>query len=254
MQLAVRPGGAWDAPHIAAPANCGVAPGRKRTARCCLRPHRRGTARCLAGKGGPPQSTPSPFCRPPLLNLAARPPRTHPAADVMLSFSFPVVLSSLQSALKLASCCNRSDASGRSVRVLPCGPPYVSNNPFAPRVADPMSANSTCAVVQVIPGLGAGQVVALQLPAGASYNPIAGRALKTTKSFLWGLRRFRVPLRDDFTQLQFLDDDFYVRGCVGVWEGVDWGGWTHSEQQPTGTGEECGGGVCVKGHLQGRWQ
>lgn len=131
-----------------------------------------------------------------------------PAANVTLSFSFPVVLSLLQSALKLASCCKRSDAAGRSVRVLPCGPPYVAANPFAPRADDPMAANATCAVVQVVPGLGAGQVVALQLPAGASYSPLAGRARKTAEVFLWGLRRFRVPLRDNFQQLKNASEDF----------------------------------------------
>ncbi len=119
-----------------------------------------------------------------------------------LSFSYPVVPAALQSALKLASCCGRDDAPGRTVRVLPCGAPWVVPDPFGLAVpSDPLRRNSTCAVVQVVPGLGAGQVVALQLPQGAVYNPVAGRAKNKSEVYLWGLRRFRVPLRDNFEQL-----------------------------------------------------
>lgn len=129
-------------------------------------------------------------------------PEVPPDANVTLYFSYPVVLSALQSALKLSSCCKRSDAAGRAVRVLPCAPPFVSADPFSPAPRDPMAQNSSCAVVQVVPGLQAGQVVALQLPKGAQYNPVAGRARNTSEVYLWGLRRFRVPLRDNFQQLK----------------------------------------------------
>lgn len=113
-----------------------------------------------------------------------------------------MVPSYLTTALKLASCCGRSDAAGHAVRVLPCGPPYAPVNPFAPRPKDPMAQNTTCVVVQVVPGLQAGQVVKLQLPQGAAYNPVAGRVRKASEVYLWGLRRFRIPLRDNFQQLK----------------------------------------------------
>jgi hypothetical protein len=52
-----------------------------------------------------------------------------------------------------------------------------------------------------VPGLQAGEVVALWLPKGASYSPYAGRAREASEVFLWGLRRFRIPLRENFQQL-----------------------------------------------------
>jgi len=112
----------------------------------------------------------------------------------------------LQSALKLASCCKRDDAKGRSIKVLPCGAPWVIPNPFARAASDPLRQNTTCVVVQVVPGLEAGQVVTLQLPQGAQYNPVAGRARQKSEVYLWGLRRFRIPLRDNFQQLTGPDD------------------------------------------------
>lgn len=138
-------------------------------------------------------------------------PHTHAlvllTANVTLSFNFPVVPALLQSSLKLGSCCKRSDAAGRTLRVLPCGAPYVTpRDVFAAAPADPMRANTTCVNVQIVPGLQAGQVVTLELPAGATYNPVAGAATKATAVYLWGLRRFRVPLRDNFQQLRNSSD------------------------------------------------
>jgi hypothetical protein len=157
-----------------------------------------------------PPCTQATGCRPlatlpHLLASHASPYASHPlpgpAANVTLGFSYPVVLSALQSSLTLASCCKRDDAMGRSVRVLPCGPPFRFADPFAPAAAEPMAQNSTCAVVRIVPGLRAGEVVSLTLPAGAPYNPVAGRPKKALETYLWGLRRFRIPLRDNFRQL-----------------------------------------------------
>ncbi|KAI8474281.1 MAG: hypothetical protein J3K34DRAFT_375003 [Monoraphidium minutum] len=136
-------------------------------------------------------------------------PEVPPDGNVTLSFSYPVVLSSLQSALKVTSCCSRDDGRGRSLKVLPCGPPFAVPDPFAAASKSAMAANSTCAVIQITPGLGAGQVVALSLQKGATYNPVAGKARAASKpTYLWGLRKFRIPLRDNFQQLTGPNDTF----------------------------------------------
>ncbi|KAI8474284.1 MAG: hypothetical protein J3K34DRAFT_456831 [Monoraphidium minutum] len=144
-------------------------------------------------------------------------PEVPPDGNVTLSFSYPVVLSSLQSALKVTSCCSRDDGRGRSLKVLPCGPPFAVPDPFAAASKNAMAANSTCAVIQITPGLGAGQVVALSLQKGATYNPVAGKARAASKAtYLWGLRKFRIPLRDNFQQLTGPNDTF-GNAHNGVW-------------------------------------
>lgn len=135
-------------------------------------------------------------------------PEVPPDANVTLSFTRPVVPALLQSALRLDSCCRRDDARGRRVVVLPCGAPYVTRDPFTPAPSDPMRTPSTCAVVQIVPGLRAGDAVALRLPRGAVYNAAAGPAREAGEAYLWGLRRFRLPLRDNFQQLKSAKEDF----------------------------------------------
>jgi hypothetical protein len=148
-----------------------------------------------------------PSCRspaaPPLRCRIPSPALPRPPGNVTLSFNFPVTPADLQAALQLASCCKRDDAKGRTLRVLPCaGSRAAPRDPLRPAAAaDAARANSTCAVVQVLPGLKAGEAVTLRLPKGAAYSPYAGKARESSEVYLWGLRRFRIPLRDNFQQL-----------------------------------------------------
>lgn len=131
-----------------------------------------------------------------------------------LTFTYPVTPADVQAALRVESCCNRTDGTGRKLVALPCGPPFVTPDPFATASEaekGPMERNSTCVVVKIEPGLRAGEVVAVRLPKGARYSPVAGNATEEAEVYLWGLRRFRVPLRGNFQQLKwnesFGDDD-----------------------------------------------
>ncbi|GBF96122.1 hypothetical protein Rsub_08870 [Raphidocelis subcapitata] len=138
-------------------------------------------------------------------------PEVPPDANVTLTFTYPVTPADVQAALRVESCCNRTDGAGRELLALPCGPPFVVADPFAAASGaaeqDPMRRNSTCVVIRIEPGLGAGEVVTVRLPKGARYSPFAN-ATKDSEVYLWGLRRFRVPLRDNFQQLKGRDDSF----------------------------------------------
>jgi hypothetical protein len=114
------------------------------------------------------------------------------AGNLTLSFSYPVELSKLASALKLVG----NGASGRTITVSPCissappilwplvfaanGQPKVGSSPSGGSPADLLKVNSTCAVLKIVPGLAAGASAALRLPTGARYSSIAGPVSKDT--------------------------------------------------------------------------
>ncbi|KAF6250306.1 hypothetical protein COO60DRAFT_896848 [Scenedesmus sp. NREL 46B-D3] len=128
-------------------------------------------------------------------------PEVPPDANITLTFSYPVLLSALQSALAVVPCCGSNAGSSQSVRVLPCGPPYVVVDPFAPAAQQlQQQQNSSCAVVRLSPGLSASGVAILRLPKGVRYNTVSGPTSNDTDVYLWGLRRFRIPLRTNFQQ------------------------------------------------------
>uniref|UniRef100_A0A383WAS0 EGF-like domain-containing protein n=1 Tax=Tetradesmus obliquus TaxID=3088 RepID=A0A383WAS0_TETOB len=128
-------------------------------------------------------------------------PEVPPDANITLTFSYPVLLSALQSALAVVPCCGSNAGSSQSIKVLPCGPPYVVVDPFAPAAKQlQQQQNSTCAVVRLVPGLPASGVAMLRLPKGVRYNTVSGPTKNDTNVYLWGLRRFRIPLRTNFQQ------------------------------------------------------
>jgi hypothetical protein len=109
-----------------------------------------------------------------------------PAANITLSFSYPVELSQLAKSLKLVG----SGTSSSAITISPC--PTVS--PIIPMplaftvkgvegagsssssLTDLLKLNSTCAVVKIVPGLQAGAAAVLRLPKGARYSTLAGPA------------------------------------------------------------------------------
>lgn len=52
------------------------------------------------------------------------------AANITLTFSYPVYLPALQQALEVVSCCGSNAGANQKVKVLPCEPPYVVVDPF----------------------------------------------------------------------------------------------------------------------------
>jgi hypothetical protein len=132
--------------------------------------------------------------------------------NITLSFSYPVVLSQLQAALKLVACCNSTAGSGRTLSVMPCPAPAWTPFVFsysASRLADPSATtpalaaqNATCAVVRISPALPVNEGAILRLPKGARYGPLSGPLSGAADQdvYVWGLRRFRIPLRQDFVQ------------------------------------------------------
>lgn len=53
-----------------------------------------------------------------------------PAANITLTFSYPVYLPALQQALEVVSCCGSNAGANQRVKVMPCGPPFVIVDPF----------------------------------------------------------------------------------------------------------------------------
>lgn len=106
------------------------------------------------------------------------------AANITLSFSYPVDLAMLAKALKVAG----PGSAGQTITISPCTtalPPlwpiiFTANGLQGPAgavdtsPADQLQLNSTCAVVKIVPGLAAGASAVLRLPAGAKYSTVAG--------------------------------------------------------------------------------
>ncbi len=147
------------------------------------------------------QPVPAPPTCQPLLNFWSVPYLSlHGCAtgNITLSFSYPVELSKLQAALRVTGAANIA------VKVTPCPPPDFTFYPIFARagVTGPPTtpANTTCAVVRLNPALGVAQAATLELPAGSRYNSLAGPLGKAQGVKVFGLRRFRVPLRQDFQE------------------------------------------------------
>jgi hypothetical protein len=96
-----------------------------------------------------------------------------------------VLLSALQSALAVVPCCGSNAGSSQTIKVLPCGPPYVVVDPFAPAAKQlQQQQNSTCAVVRLTPGLPASGVAILRLPKGVRYNTVSGPTKNDTEVYV----------------------------------------------------------------------
>lgn len=111
------------------------------------------------------------------------------AANLTLSFSYPVELAQLAKSLKVSG----AGAGGRTVTVSPCTTAQFTPLPLpviftaygvtqgaSSSPADLLSLNSTCAVVKIVPGLEPGAAAVLRLPKGARYSPIAGPVAQDT--------------------------------------------------------------------------
>lgn len=111
------------------------------------------------------------------------------AANLTLSFSYPVELAQLAKSLKVSG----AGAGGRTVTVSPCTTAQLTPLPLpiiytaygatqgaSSSPADLLSLNSTCAVVKIVPGLEPGAAAVLRLPKGARYSPIAGPVAQDT--------------------------------------------------------------------------
>lgn len=131
-----------------------------------------------------------------------------------LTFSYPVVPSLMQSALRLGE----RGAAGRQLRVAPCGASAwqswgcgaAGSRLGAPPAGTAAMALETCCLnVTLVPGLRPRELATLYLPEGARYHPRAGaRRARSALLYLHGLRRFRLPLRDDFQQLANASEEF----------------------------------------------
>ena len=91
------------------------------------------------------------------------------AANITLSFTYPIQLDLLAKALKL------TPASGQTITVLPCQPPEVLLPLAGAKAAEVIrKAPLNCALVQLRPGLPLATSAKLELPAGSKYNDVAG--------------------------------------------------------------------------------
>lgn len=116
-----------------------------------------------------------------------------PAANVTLLFSYPVQLSVLQKSLQVVDCCESNAGSQQSIKVLPCEAPYVIVDPFAsPALQAEQRQNTTCAVVQLSPGLPPQAGAIIRLPKGVRYNTVSGPTSNDTDVYVsccWCSRR-----------------------------------------------------------------
>jgi hypothetical protein len=107
------------------------------------------------------------------------------AANITLDFNYPVMLSVLKNSLKVVDCCNSTAGSKQSIKVLPCGPPYVVVDPFASAAEqEQQRQNSTCAIVQLSPGLPPQASAIIRLPAGTRYNTVSGPSKNSTDVYV----------------------------------------------------------------------
>lgn len=111
------------------------------------------------------------------------------AGNITLSFTYPVDLSMLAKAMRVAG----QGSAGREITVSPCPAVLQTPRPLVFSAAgaqddaaagespeDLLQVNSTCAVVKIVPGLAAGTSVVLRLPAGSKYSSIAGPVVLDT--------------------------------------------------------------------------
>ena len=63
--------------------------------------------------------------------------------------------------------------------------------------------------MQLTPALAPAAGAVLRLPKGARYSPLAGPADKDYDVEVYGLRRFRIPLRQDWANFTGTDDFIY---------------------------------------------
>jgi hypothetical protein len=92
-----------------------------------------------------------------------------PAANVTLSFTYPIQLNRLATALRL------EPASGQTLTVLPCQPPLAILPLAGAAAAEAVrKVPLNCALVQIRPGLAPGAKAKLVLPKGSVYNEVAG--------------------------------------------------------------------------------
>lgn len=124
--------------------------------------------------------------------------------------TYNVVPALFQAALVVSPCCGP--------KALKSGPAHAAKVVPCPRYDDPPTANKTkaqlaadaamlmqrptsCVIVRLVPGLRQGETVAISLSAGSKYHPDAGPLQEGKEKFyVHGLRRFRIPVRSDFTQ------------------------------------------------------
>jgi hypothetical protein len=170
-------------------------------------------------------------------------PEVPPGSNATLSFSYPVDLRLLSDALRLRPAASRlrgllpPGARERGVAVLPCadgsgdGPwPLLAAGGEARGDSPSRRLVSTCAVVQIDPPLAPQEAADLVLPPGSRYAALAGPVGASAAADvdnddanntlelsvrLYGLRRFRLPLRRDFTNLTEADQREGL-GYVGV--------------------------------------
>lgn len=96
-----------------------------------------------------------------------------------------MLLSALQAALAVVPCCGSNAGASQTVKVLPCGPPYVVVDPFAsPDQQLQQQQNSTCAIVRITPGLAPSGTAILRLPKGARYNTVSGPTTNDTDVYV----------------------------------------------------------------------
>lgn len=152
-------------------------------------------------------------------------PEVPPGANVTLEASYPLDLSRLASLLTLVPLpdpSGRRQAVSSKVSVLPCEPRLSAPLPVvflkggaaaaeaATTPAGALSRNSTCAVVRLDPPLPQGAAAALRLPKGSKYAALAGPLSRDVDVKLFGLRRFRLPFRSDWSQPATATEAVYV--------------------------------------------
>ena len=140
-------------------------------------------------------------------------------ANITLEASYPLDLARLAAALALVplpDAAGRRQALASKLSVLPCEErddvtplprPVVflaGGAAAAPaQAATPAGAlarNATCAVVRLAPPLPPGAAAALRLPKGTKYSALAGPLTRDIDVKIFGLRRFRLPFRSDWTK------------------------------------------------------
>ncbi|KIZ04279.1 hypothetical protein MNEG_3680 [Monoraphidium neglectum] len=147
-------------------------------------------------------------------------PEVPPGANITLSFTYPVELSRLAAALQVLPGKGAGAALNSKATVLPCDEPVFTPRPlFFPAAAagrtspaDLLRKSASCAVVQLTPALPPGAGAKLRLPKGARYSALAGPAQSDHDVDVFGLRRFRIPLRQDWRPFEGGPDDAIYDG------------------------------------------
>ncbi|KAG1668836.1 hypothetical protein FOA52_004931 [Chlamydomonas sp. UWO 241] len=131
-----------------------------------------------------------------------------PDGIISLSFSYPVNLSMLQTKLRIGS---GSDVVNVSRCQSPVVWPFAAGDGVEGVTPAPLSLDyeDTCARVKIRQELKTNSEYKLAMNSGAMYNSLSGPLRKQVSVVFYGLRRFTVPLKQDFQETHDSNGNVY---------------------------------------------